>query len=42
MFIPTTWEKIMAADEVNDLYQISSLEERLWIELKRLQVWAER
>ncbi len=27
---------------MNDLYQISSLEERMWAELKRLQVWAER
>jgi very-short-patch-repair endonuclease len=42
VFIPTTWEKFVAAEEVNDLYQVSSLEERMWAELKRLQVWAER
>jgi very-short-patch-repair endonuclease len=42
VFIPTTWEKFVVAEEVNDLYQINSLEERLWAELKRLQVWAER
>ena len=42
VFIPTTWEKFVAAKEVNDLYQVSSLEEQMWAELKRLQVWAER
>ncbi|MBI5293789.1 MAG: DUF559 domain-containing protein [Chloroflexi bacterium] len=42
VFIPTTWEKFINATEINDLYDESSLEDRLWAALKRLQVQAER
>jgi len=42
VFIPTTWGKFKGAAEINDLYNESSLEDRLWAELKRLQIQAER
>lgn len=42
MFIPTTWQKFVAADEINDLYDESPLEDRLWAQLKRLSISAER
>jgi very-short-patch-repair endonuclease len=42
VFIPTTWEKFSRASEVNDLYDESPLEDRLWAELKRLRIGAER
>jgi len=42
VFIPTTWEKFMNAAEVNDLYDESPLEDRLWVEFKRLKISAER
>jgi very-short-patch-repair endonuclease len=42
VFIPTTAEKFFKAVEINDLYDESPLEDRLWAELKRLQIQAER
>lgn len=42
IFIPTTWHKFSRAAEINDLYDESPLEDRLWVELKRLQITAER
>ena len=42
MFIPTTWQKFIQATEINDLYDESSLEDRLWAALKQLQIEAER
>jgi hypothetical protein len=42
VFIPTTWKKFMQALEINDLYDESPLEDRLWAEFKRLQISAER
>jgi very-short-patch-repair endonuclease len=42
VFIPSTWDKFMSASEINDLYDDSPLEDRLWAELKRLDVDAER
>ena len=42
VFIPTTWQKFVNAVEINDLYDESPLEDRLWAELKRLQISAER
>jgi len=42
VFIPTTWEKLINAAEVNDLYDESPLEDRLWAEFKRLKISAER
>jgi very-short-patch-repair endonuclease len=42
VFIPTTRNRLFNAAEINDLYAESSLEDRLWAELKRLQILAER
>lgn len=42
IFIPTTWEKLINAIEINDLYDGSPLEDLLWAELKRRQIQAER
>ena len=42
VFIPTTWQKFTAAEEINDLYDESPLEERLWAEFKRWEINAER
>ena len=42
VYIPTTWEKFIQAKEINDLYSESSLEDRLWDELKQLQIHPER
>jgi len=41
-FIPTTWQKFWSSGEINDLWDESPLEDRLWTELKRLQLSAER
>jgi very-short-patch-repair endonuclease len=41
-FIETTWDKLTLAEEINDLYDDSPLENRLWTELKRLKIRAER
>ena len=42
VFIPTTWHKLISANEINDLYDESPLEDRLWAEFKQLQIIAER
>jgi len=42
VFIPTTWQKFVSASEINDLYSGSPLEDRLWAELKRGRILAER
>ncbi|MCP4110661.1 MAG: DUF559 domain-containing protein [Desulfobacteraceae bacterium] len=42
IFISTTWEKFINAVEINDLYDESPLEDRLWAEFKRLKINAER
>ncbi len=42
IFISSTWEKFINASEINDLYDGSPLEDRLWSELKRLDIDAER
>jgi very-short-patch-repair endonuclease len=42
VFISTTWQKFMSAAEINDLFDESPLEDRLWAEFKRLQICAER
>lgn len=42
VFIPTTWEKFVSAVEINDLWDESPLEDRVWAELKRLKISAER
>lgn len=42
VFIPTTVEKFFKAVEINDLYDESPLEDKLWAEFKRLQIQAER
>lgn len=42
VFIPTTCEKFHSASEINDLFDDSPLEDRLWLEFKRLKIAAER
>jgi very-short-patch-repair endonuclease len=42
VFIPTTFKKLQSATEINDLYDESPLEDRLWTEFKQLQIDAER
>jgi very-short-patch-repair endonuclease len=42
VFIPTTWEKFIGAEEINDLYSESSLEDKLWEALKQLRIRPER
>jgi very-short-patch-repair endonuclease len=42
VFIPTTWQKFSLADEFNDLFDDSPLEDLLWLQLKRLAIPAER
>ncbi|MGA1264618.1 MAG: endonuclease domain-containing protein, partial [Prochlorothrix sp.] len=39
---PTTYDKLLTAVEINDLIDESPLEDRLWAELKRLEIGAER
>ncbi|MCS6902890.1 MAG: endonuclease domain-containing protein [Candidatus Bipolaricaulota bacterium] len=42
VFIPTTTEKLFQAEEINDLYHESPLEDELWHRLKRAGIPAER
>lgn len=42
VFISTTWEKFTKAIEINDLFDDSPLEDRLWAELIRQHIPAER
>lgn len=42
VFIPTTWTKFTAALEINDLFDGSPLEDRLWAHLSGLAIRGER
>ena len=42
VFIPTTWEKFANACEINDLFDDSPLEDRLWAAFRERQILAER
>ena len=42
VFIPTTWKKFELAEQINDLFDASSLEDLLWKGLKAIGVLAER
>jgi len=42
VFIPTTMAKLQSAYEINDLYHGSPLEDKLWVELKREKIRADR
>ncbi len=42
VFIPTTWEKFDNAEQINDLFDGSPLEDRLWKALKYISILAER
>jgi very-short-patch-repair endonuclease len=42
VFIPTTLEKFCNAEQINDLFDDSPLEDLLWQQLKRLSIKAER
>jgi very-short-patch-repair endonuclease len=41
-FIPTTWRKFSEAGQINDVFDDSPLEDRLWEEFKLRQIPAER
>ena len=41
-FIPTTLERLLHAQEINDLWEADVLKERLWTELQRRGIEAER
>jgi len=41
-FVPTTWVKFESAEQINDLFDESPLEDLIWKELKLLDVKAER
>ncbi|MBN2549936.1 MAG: DUF559 domain-containing protein, partial [Anaerolineales bacterium] len=42
VFIPTTWAKFSRAEQLNDLFDDSPLEDILWQQFKRLMIQAER
>jgi very-short-patch-repair endonuclease len=42
VFVPTTWEKFRRAEQINDLFDDSPLEDALWKRFKRLLIQAER
>ena len=42
VFIPTSFDKLICAEEINDLFNDSPLENKLWQELKRNKLLAER
>lgn len=42
VFIPTTWQKFIKAEEINDLYDDSPLEDSLWAQFKLWHIHAER
>jgi very-short-patch-repair endonuclease len=42
VFIPTTMHKFVHAEQINDLFDGSSLEDRLWSALKHIDILAER
>jgi len=40
--IPTSCEKLFTAEEINDLYDTSPLEEKMYLEMKKREITAER
>ena len=42
VFISSTWDKFRRAAQINDLYDDSPLEDRLWEQFRRLRIEAER
>lgn len=42
VFVPTTWSKFELAEQINDLFDDSPLEDSVWEELKRRKIRAER
>jgi len=42
VFIPTTFKKLMNAEEINDLYHTSPIEEKMYVYFKRENIHAER
>jgi len=41
-FVPTTWAKFESAEQINDLFDESPLEDIMWKQLKHLKIKAER
>lgn len=42
VFIPTSWEKFTLAEQINDLFDDSPIEDLLWAAFKRVMINAER
>ena len=42
VFVQTTWQKFSRAEQLNDLFDASPLEDLMWREFKRLKIRAER
>jgi very-short-patch-repair endonuclease len=42
VFVPTTWSKFINAEQINDLFDDSPLEDQLWSEMKRISIEVER
>lgn len=42
VFIPTSWDKLLRAEEINDLFDESPLEDVVWAAFKRDRIEAER
>ncbi len=42
IFVPTTWQKFLQAEQLNDLFDDSPIEDQMWSEFKRLKIGAER
>ncbi len=40
--IPTSYEKLFSAEEINDLYDTSPLEEKMYLEMKKREITTER
>ena len=40
--IPTSYEKLFSAEEINDLYDTSPLEEKMYLEMKKRKITSER
>ena len=42
VFIPTTWTKFINAEQLNDLFDESPLEDEIWKKIKEAKIFAER
>jgi hypothetical protein len=42
LFVPTTWEKFLLAEQINDLFDDSPIEDNMWAMFKNQKMGAER